>query len=98
MRAVPCIGYELLSEREQLVWCSRNRQRRAGRQLTRGINEIVHLPPENLSVHEQRVRMLAIQNMRTERKLIRAMQRGEQMQIKVTETPAKRPERMPKVE
>jgi hypothetical protein len=73
LRPIKNVGYKLCTKEEQLKWCPRNRQRRAIRQVNKGVKELSVLRPEELSLHQQRLRALTIQNMVEER---RALKRG----------------------
>lgn len=92
MRPLVNVGYKLCTKDEQLKYCARNRQRRAVRQLNRGIAEVDHLPHDGLSLHQQRLRALTLDNLRHERRAVRRCMREQGAEIKRTETlPRRKP-------
>lgn len=86
LRPITNVGYRLCEHDEQLRYCSRNRQRRAIRQLGRGLLEVDALPPAELTDHQQHLRALMVQQLRTERRQVRRGVRSQQAELRRTET------------
>lgn len=66
-RPVVNVGYKLLTEDEQLSRCPQDRQKRAIRQLSRGIQEITAMNSDDLTFHQRCVKASSLQNMRASR-------------------------------
>ena len=63
-------GYRLCTITEQLQYVPRNRQRRALRQVGRGVQELRCIGGEELSIRQQMVRAKDVESMSAERKRI----------------------------
>lgn len=70
-RSVVTVGYKLLTKEEQVTVCPQDRQRRASRQITRGIQEVAALDASELNVHQAQRRSMALDAMRRERRAIK---------------------------
>lgn len=86
--AVVGSGYRLCTPAEQVVECSRRRQRRALRQVRRGIQEVGATPNAELSDHMQRVKGVVLSGLARQRKAVLAEARRQVF--------ARRPESMPR--
>lgn len=74
---VPTVGYRLCTHEEQLCLLSVHRQKRATRQLTRSHRELAALEPAELSVYQQRVRAMKMQDAIQARRLIKRQITGQ---------------------
>jgi hypothetical protein len=86
--AVVGSGYRLCTPAEQVVECSRRRQRRALRQVRRGIQEVGATPNAELSEHLQRVKGVVLSGLARQKKAVLAEARRQVF--------ARRPESMPR--
>ena len=86
LRPIITIGYKFCTKDEQLKWCARQRQRRAIRQLNRGVREVGALPANELSVHQQQLKAITVQNLIAERRSVKRGIRSQRNEIKRTET------------
>lgn len=87
MRPVVTVGYRLMEIDESARYCARHRQRQAIRRLTAGILEVEHgLPVGQLTLHQQQLRAIQIQQMQVERRQVRRGVRDQQAEIRKTET------------
>ena len=86
LRPIATVGYRFCTKEEQLKYCARNRQKRAVRQLNRGVREIAALEPNSLSLHQQRLRAVAMQDLIHERRMVKRGLRNQAQEIKKTET------------
>jgi hypothetical protein len=76
------VGWKFLTRSEQVVHCARERQKRAGRQVHRGIKEVSAVDGASLSDYHRRLQNIQVQTMRSERARLRKSVR----EIKKTET------------
>ena len=64
------VGYEILTPKDQLDWCPKNRQKRSRRQLSNCIKEVSGVSDESLTEHQRRTKALLLANVRHERRVI----------------------------
>lgn len=68
VRAVTDLGWKLLTHSEQVRVCAKDRQRRAWRQVRRGIQEVSGASPDELTMHDRQLRLMNLERMKSERR------------------------------
>ena len=91
LRPVVGVGYKFCDEDEQYLWCSKNRQRRAVRQIGRGIREVESGSTDSINEHGRRVRGLKLQQMQLQRNIIVRCVKSQNAEIRATPTIPQRP-------
>lgn len=88
--SVPGVGFRLLTHRDQVRDCGRNRHKRMFRQSQMGIREISAVDPSTLSLHDRKLRMAQLDRLFAERKSARKGM-NESTEVRKTEVNPRRP-------
>lgn len=70
--SVPTVGYRLCTVEQQLLRCSRERVKRAGRQLRRGVRHMQAIPDEELTDAQRSLRADRVNNQKRALRRVRA--------------------------